>query len=141
MSAERPELRVVAVRRQSSRAAAVAAGLQCAAGDYVVTLAGDVRQDSADALRLLQTLHWGDGWGAAAGRGRGEKEEGKGDEGRGGGEREGGGYDVVCGWRRGRRGGSDALLAVTNLLVRLVTGVSEDTHCVLLSARLHHHHG
>ncbi|CAI5958692.1 unnamed protein product [Closterium sp. NIES-64] len=130
MAAERPELRVVVLRRNFGQTAAMAAGFDYAAGDFVVTLDGDLQNDPSDIPRLLRLLLLGRK--GAVGQEAGARWVA-------GRERDGGGYDMVCGWRRARR--DDFLSrnlpsAVANLLIGAVTGVRlHDYGCSLKAYR------
>ncbi|CAI5473285.1 unnamed protein product [Closterium sp. Yama58-4] len=130
MAAERPELRVVVLRRNFGQTAAMAAGFDYAAGDFIVTLDGDLQNDPSDIPRLLRLLLLGRK--GAVGQEAGARWVA-------GRERDGGGYDMVCGWRRARR--DDFLSrnlpsAVANLLIGAVTGVRlHDYGCSLKAYR------
>ncbi|CAI7874509.1 unnamed protein product [Closterium sp. NIES-54] len=130
MAAERPELRVVVLRRNFGQTAAMAAGFDYAAGDFIVTLDGDLQNDPSDVPRLLRLLLLGRK--GAVGQEAGARWVA-------GRERDGGGYDMVCGWRRARR--DDFLSrnlpsAVANLLIGAVTGVRlHDYGCSLKAYR------
>jgi glycosyltransferase involved in cell wall biosynthesis len=56
---ERPNLRVVRLRRNFGKAAALAAGFEHAEGDVVVTIDGDGQDDPAEIPRLLAKLDEG----------------------------------------------------------------------------------
>jgi len=59
-----PNVRVLALARNSGQSAAMDAGFKGAAGDVVVTLDADLQNDPADIPRLLAAL---DGWDAVVG--------------------------------------------------------------------------
>jgi glycosyltransferase involved in cell wall biosynthesis len=56
LAAEVPDLRVVFLRRNFGQSAALAAGLDHARGEFVVTMDADGQNDPADAPRLLEML-------------------------------------------------------------------------------------
>ena len=59
LHAEQPNLRVVRLRRNFGKAAALAAGFEQARGDVVVTIDGDGQDDPAEIPRLLAKLDEG----------------------------------------------------------------------------------
>jgi glycosyltransferase involved in cell wall biosynthesis len=52
--AENPRLRIVEFRRNYGQSAALAAGIEYAQGDWIVTLDGDLQNDPADIPRMLE---------------------------------------------------------------------------------------
>ncbi|MBD2325948.1 glycosyltransferase [Alkalinema sp. FACHB-956] len=58
-AADRPQLRVVILRRNYGQTAAIAAGFKYAQGKVVVTLDGDLQNDPADIPMLWNKLHEG----------------------------------------------------------------------------------
>lgn len=133
MAAEKPELRVVILRRNFGQTAAMAAGFDFASGDLVVTLDGDLQNDPDDIPRLLDCLLYGH---------RADKKtlySGQKNISLLGMERVGGGYDMVCGWRKNRK--DDSLTrnlpsAIANKLIGALTGVKlRDYGCSLKAYR------
>lgn len=59
LAAERPWLKVINLRRRSGQTAALMAGFECAQGEVVVTMDGDLQNDPADIGRLLVKLREG----------------------------------------------------------------------------------
>ena len=59
LHADAPNVRVVRLRRNFGKAAALAAGFEQAAGDVVVTIDGDLQDDPAEIPRLLAKLDEG----------------------------------------------------------------------------------
>eukprot|EP00897_Mesotaenium_endlicherianum_P004625 jgi/Mesen1/4190/ME000219S03322 len=134
LARERRDLKAVLFRRNFGQTAAMAAGFDCAEGDLVVTMDGDLQNDAGDIPRMLHHLLHG----------------GKGSEGRPvawghGRVLDHGGYDMVCGWRRQRK--DDELTRnfpsrVANWLIGHMTGVRlHDYGCSLKAFRrpLVHH--
>ncbi|OUC14877.1 MAG: glycosyltransferase [Alkalinema sp. CACIAM 70d] len=58
-AADRPQLRVVILRRNYGQTAAIAAGFKYAQGKVVITLDGDLQNDPADIPMLWNKLHEG----------------------------------------------------------------------------------
>jgi glycosyltransferase involved in cell wall biosynthesis len=54
-----PRVRVVKFRRNYGQTAAMAAGVEAARGDVLVTMDGDLQNDPADIPRLLEKMHQG----------------------------------------------------------------------------------
>src|SRR5207237_10165780 len=59
LHAEAPNVRVVRLRRNFGKAAALAAGFEQAGGEVVVTIDGDLQDDPAEIPRLLAKLDEG----------------------------------------------------------------------------------
>jgi glycosyltransferase involved in cell wall biosynthesis len=59
LSRSHPELRAVILRRNYGQTAAMSAGFECARGDVIVTLDGDLQNDPTDIPRLLEKLNEG----------------------------------------------------------------------------------
>ena len=51
-----PEIRVIHLERNAGQAAALSAGFEAARGEYAVTLDGDLQNDPADIIRLLEWI-------------------------------------------------------------------------------------
>ncbi|GBG78209.1 hypothetical protein CBR_g26242 [Chara braunii] len=155
MAAERDDLLVVILRRNFGQTAAMTAGFDSAAGEFIVTLDGDLQNDADDIPRLLDCLLYGKreredlswdiggehtvmrdrmaAWGRRQEGGRSPVFVGTGTV------REDGGYDLVCGWRRKRK--DNAILRnlpsrIANRLIAAVTGVYlHDYGCSLKAYR------
>ena len=102
-----PRVKVIKFRRNCGQTAAMAAGIEAAAGDVIVTMDADLQNDPADIPALLARL--------------------------------GEGYDLVVGWRAGRK---ESWLSrrlpslVANRLIAWVTGVDiKDNGCSLKAYR------
>ncbi|MDX3908913.1 MAG: glycosyltransferase family 2 protein [Sphingobium sp.] len=59
LAAQDPHLRVIKFRRNYGQTAAMSAGIQHARGDVIVTMDGDLQNDPADVLRLVELIDSG----------------------------------------------------------------------------------
>lgn len=123
MAAERRDLRVIILERNFGQTAAMAAGFDNAAGKLVVTLDGDLQNDPEDIPKVINHLLYGDEQKTSAKTA----------------PREGGGYDLVCGWRRSRKDpffSRNLPSAIANRIISAVTGVKlHDFGCSLKGYR------
>lgn len=62
-----PNVRIVEMMRNYGQTSAMAAGIQCARGEYIVTLDGDLQNDPADIPLMLEMAQRGN-WDVVAGR-------------------------------------------------------------------------
>jgi len=111
----RPALRVLRFRRNLGQTAAMSAGIDAARGAVIVPMDGDLQNDPADIVRLLQRLE---------GKLPGQPAES---------------VDVVSGWRRNRQDrefGRKLPSRIANWLISLVSGVRlHDYGCSLKAYR------
>ncbi|WP_416399119.1 glycosyltransferase family 2 protein [Allohahella sp. A8] len=109
IAATTPYLRVITFRRNYGQTPAMAAGIDNAVGELIVTMDGDLQNDPSDIPFMVEKLRAGDG--------------------------EGNRYDIVVGWRHNRQ---DKLVTrkipsmIANRLIGKVTGVPiKDNGCSL----------
>jgi glycosyltransferase involved in cell wall biosynthesis len=111
----RPSLRVLRFRRNFGQTAAMSAGIEAARGAVIVPMDGDLQNDPADILRLLQRLD---------GRLVGQPAEA---------------VEVVSGWRQNRQDrefGRKLPSRIANWLISIVSGVRlHDYGCSLKAYR------
>jgi glycosyltransferase involved in cell wall biosynthesis len=60
MTHSRPWLKLIQLRKNYGQSSALAAGIDLANGNYIVTMDGDLQNDPADIPMLLSTIHSGD---------------------------------------------------------------------------------
>lgn len=116
LASTRDDMRVVIFRRNFGQTAAMAAGMEMAAGEVLITMDGDLQNDAQDIPRLVDQLLLGNQLGGRVVHT--------------GVVRDDGGFDLVCGWRKKRK---DHLITrslpswAANALIGSLTGVWQAT--------------